>query len=284
MRQPIPPQLLARIVAETLREDLGTGDVTTNAIVSEDLNAWGEIRCRTRIVVAGVEAAVRAFRLLDPDLQVEFAAADGDSLEPHARLLEVRGRARALLSAERTALNFLGWLSGIATLTRRYVEAAAPHSVAISDTRKTTPTLRILEKYAVAVGGGLNHRFGLWDAVLIKDNHVDLAGGVRAAMARLRETTGLRTPVEVEVRSMEELRDAIESGAEAVLLDNFAPGALAEAAALARGKTLIEFSGGVRLEMIPQLAAMGVDRISIGALTHSAPAADLTMRITTCTT
>lgn len=276
---PLPAHLLARVVAEALREDLGPGDVTTQAVVPAALRGTGEILARDRTIVAGIDAAAMAFRLLDPEAVLETDTADGREVRAGGRILSITGRAGALLTAERTALNFLGRLCGIATLTRRYVEAALPHHPAIADTRKTTPTLRLLEKHAVAAGGGANHRMGLWDAILIKDNHVDLAGGVRAAIERARAgAPGMA--VEIEVRDHAELEQALEAGAEAVLLDNFDHADLAGAVARARGRALIEVSGGVTLERIPALAALGVDRISIGGLTHSAPAADLTMRIT----
>ena len=277
----VQPHLLARIVVEALAEDLGPGDATSEAIVPTDLQARGEIRSRNPVVAAGVDVAVRTFRALDEQVQVVEAANDGDLIPAGGSLLAVVGKARALLSAERTALNFLGRLSGIATLTRRFVEAAAPHRPAIADTRKTTPGLRLLEKCAVTAGGGVNHRLGLWDAILIKDNHIDLAGGVKAALgsARACNPAGLR--IEVEVRSLVELEEALEAGADEVLLDNFPLDDLAVAVEKSRGRAVVEVSGGVTLESIPRIAALGVDRISIGALTHSAPAADLTMRIRT---
>jgi len=279
----LPPHLLARLVAEALHEDLGPGDLTTRSIVPEGMEGAAVIRTRAPVVVAGAGIAILVFRRLDPELVVCARAEEGASLPAGASVLELRGRARALLSGERTALNLLGRLSGIATLTRRFIEAAAPHRPEISDTRKTTPTLRVVEKYAVAAAGGVNHRFGLWDAILIKDNHVDLAGGVRQAIERARAgAEGMQ--VEVEVRDLRELREALQAGADAVLLDNFPPASLAEAVNLARGKAKLEVSGGVTLETIPSIAALGVDRISIGALTHSAASADLTMRITTCRT
>ncbi len=277
----VPRHVLAGVVFEALREDLGPGDVTSESVVPEDLRARAEVRARAAVVVAGIDAALLAFRCLDPGVQVFFAARDGDDIADGGLLLDVGGRARALLSAERTALNFLARLSGVATLTRRFVTAAAPHRAAIADTRKTTPTLRALEKYAVAVGGGANHRLGLWDAVLIKDNHVELAGSVRAAVERARRVVQGRLPVEVEVRNLEELEEAIEAGADAVLLDNFDLPELASTVRRARGRAFIEVSGGVRIETVQEIAALGVDRISIGALTHSAPAADLTMRVAT---
>jgi nicotinate-nucleotide pyrophosphorylase (carboxylating) len=282
--KPVPRHLLRRLAAEALLEDLGPGDATTTAVIPAGLRARGEILARRPLVASGVDVAAACFLILDPEAEIVFAAREGDAVAAGGRLLEVKGRARALLSAERAALNFLGRLGGIATLTRRYVEAAGTGRAAIFDTRKTTPGMRALEKRAVAAGGGANHRSGLWDAVLIKDNHVDLAGGIGRAVARAREGTGGRLPVEVEVRSLAELREALEAGADAVLLDNFTPRALAEAVSAARGRALVEVSGGVGLDSVREIAALGVDRISVGALTHSAPAADLTMRITTWTT
>jgi nicotinate-nucleotide pyrophosphorylase (carboxylating) len=282
--EPVPRHLLARVVADTLREDLGPGDVTTEAVIDGELSARAEIRARSEMVLAGLDAAILCFRTLDPEVEAVPAARDGEVIPREGIVLRLSGRARALLSGERSALNFLGRLSGIATLTNRYVEAARPHTVAITDTRKTTPTLRALEKYAVAMGNGTNHRFGLWDAILIKDNHVDLAGGVPAAVTRAREASPASLPVEVEVRSLDELQEALEAGADAVLLDNFSLESLESAVRMARGRALLEVSGGVRLDSIGTIAAMGVDRISIGALTHSATAADLTMRMKTWTT
>jgi len=274
--------VLARIVDEALLEDLGPGDVTTDSIVPGETLGTAEIRARESVVAAGAEAAALVFRRLDPGV-LATGAEDGARIEPGGLVMEIKGRARALLTGERTALNLLGRLCGIATMTRRYVDAAragASRPPEIADTRKTTPGLRLLEKGAVAAGGGVNHRFGLWDAVLIKDNHVDLAGGIREAIRRAREGAGAR-PIEVEVRSLAELSEALEARAEMVLLDNFTPEALSEAAGLARGRAKIEVSGGVTLEKIPAIAALGVDRISVGALTHSVACADLTMRITT---
>jgi nicotinate-nucleotide pyrophosphorylase (carboxylating) len=274
----VPLHLLARLVAEALQEDLGPGDVTTSSIVPGDWRAAGRIRTRGAIVVSGIDAALATFRRLDPGLRVMSAVADGSRVAPGGLLLEVEGPAAALLSGERTALNFLGRLCGIATLTRTFVDAAAPHPAAIADTRKTTPGLRLLEKRAVTAGGGTNHRFGLWDALLIKDNHVDLAGGITAAIARARQGSPGR-PVEVEVRSAAELEEALTAGVEAVLLDNFGRADLAAAVRRVAGRALVEVSGGVKAEDVREIAALGVDRISVGALTHSAPAADLTMEI-----
>jgi len=280
----LPPHLLARAVAEALQEDIGPGDVTTAAIVPDGLAARGEILSRGSIVVAGLEAAAATFRQLDPACRVDLASSDGEKVGPGGMLLSVEGSARALLSGERTALNFLGRLCGIATLTNAFVRAAGSSGTVISDTRKTTPGLRALEKHAVAAGGGTNHRLGLWDALLIKDNHVDLAGGVAHAIALARAEATRPGPVEVEIRDLAELEEALRAGAEAVLLDNFSASDLREAAARARGRTLVEVSGGVKLDQVAGIAALGVSRISVGALTHSAPSADLTMRISRMTT
>lgn len=275
----IPPHLIAGLVREALAEDIGPGDVTTDSCVPGDLRAEATIEARQDLAVAGIAPAIECFRQMDPALSLLHAASDGDALSRGGRLLVVAGRARALLAAERTALNFLAHLSGVATLTRRCVEAVGAHHAAVADTRKTTPTLRLLEKEAVRAGGGASHRAGLWDAVLIKDNHIDLAGGVRAAVERVRDATRGEIPIETEVRSLEELDEALAAGADAVLLDNFTPDDMRSAVERVRGRALVEISGGVRLETIPGIAALGVDRISIGALTHSAPAADLTMRM-----
>jgi nicotinate-nucleotide pyrophosphorylase (carboxylating) len=277
----IPPHLISRVAAEALMEDLGPGDVTTESIVPADLRGMAEIVTREPVVASGADVAVAAFVRLDPGCRVEMAAEEGARIASGGDLLRVAGRARALLSGERTALNFLGRLCGIATYTSRFVEACNGRRIEIADTRKTTPTLRLLEKRAVAAGGGANHRMGLYDAFLIKDNHVDVAGGIANAIARARAGSPPGTPVEVEVRSLSELDEALECGAEAVLIDNMSGEQLREAVGRVRGRALVEVSGGVRLEAVPMIAALGVERISIGAITHSVPAADLTMRIKT---
>lgn len=279
----IPSHILARFVAESMLEDLGPGDITTSAIVPEETRARGEIRAREPIILAGIDAAILGFRLLDPSVEILEAQEDGSRLPADSLALRIAGSARALLSGERTALNILGRLSGIATMTGLFVDAAGGHPVRVSDTRKTTPTLRLFEKYAVAVGGGENHRFGLYDAILIKNNHVDLAGGIAAAVRSAREKAGGDRSLEVEVRSQAELDEALQAGADAVLLDNFDMRELEAAVGKARGKALVEVSGGIRLDSVAAIAALGVDRISVGALTHSAPSANLNMRMTTWT-
>jgi nicotinate-nucleotide pyrophosphorylase (carboxylating) len=279
----IPPHLIARVVREALDEDIGPGDVTTDAIVPEGAKAHAVITTRTPIVVSGVAVALAAFSSLDPGVAVSTCAPEGGSLPAGATLLEVGGKARALLTAERTAMNFLAHLSGVATFTRRCVDAAeraaAGRRIEVSDTRKTTPNLRLLEKMAVSSGGGANHRQGLWDACLIKDNHIAMAGGIEAAVTLARRASGAETKVATEVRDLEELELAIKAGTDAVLLDNFPNTLIREAIAMVAGRVMIEVSGGVTLESLPELASLGVDRISMGSLTHSAPSADLTMRI-----
>jgi nicotinate-nucleotide pyrophosphorylase (carboxylating) len=264
------------VVRAALREDLGdAGDVTSNAVIAPDARLRAAFVARAAGCLAGVDAALYAVRVLDPDAACSALLRDGADLEPGSRIATVAGNARAILAAERTALNLLSRLSGIATLTRAYVRAAAPHRAAIVDTRKTTPGLRALEKYAVRAGGGANHRFGLYDAVLIKDNHVAVAGGVGAAVRAARAHTGHLVKIEVEVDTLSQLAEGLDAGADAVLLDNMTPPQLAEAVRVTGGRARLEASGGVALERIAEIAATGVDLISVGRLTHSAPALDI---------
>jgi nicotinate-nucleotide pyrophosphorylase (carboxylating) len=259
-----------------LLEDLGrAGDLTTDAVVADDRRATGALVARRPLRVAGLDVAAFAFRLLDAAVQVEVKRGDGSDAAAGEGLATVAGRARALLSAERVALNFLGRLSGVATATRDVVAAVAGTKARIVSTRKTTPGLRALENYAVRVGGGSNHRFGLDDAVLIKDNHRELAGGVKEAVRRARAAVGHMVKLEVEVDTLEQLREALDAGAEAVLLDNMPLETLQQAVALARGRALTEASGGITPANVREVALTGVDVISLGWLTHSAPAADV---------
>jgi nicotinate-nucleotide pyrophosphorylase (carboxylating) len=228
-------------------------------------------------VVAGLEVAAEAFRQLDPAVDVTLSRHDGDSCRAGEEIAEIVGSAAALLSAERVALNFLQRLSGIATRTRRFVDAAGGRIIVL-DTRKTTPTLRTLEKYAVRAGGGTNHRVGLYDAVLIKDNHIRLAGGVRAAIAKVRSAQP-DMQVEIEAQSLDQVDEALDGGADVVLVDNMSAAEAREAVSRARGRAKIELSGGVTLERMPELAATGADWVSVGALTHSAPAVDISFEI-----
>jgi nicotinate-nucleotide pyrophosphorylase (carboxylating) len=270
--------VVERAVWAALAEDVGEGDVTTDATVDADAVGTAELVTRAPGVVSGLSAAEAVFRALDPDIRFERLVDDGDALAGPGAVARVSGSQRAILTGERAALNFLGRLSGIATLTRRYVDAVAGTGVAILDTRKTTPGLRALEKQAVASGGGRNHRFGLDDGVLVKDNHLRAAGSVSNAVERLRATTNL--PIEVECDTLEQVEEALAAGADAILLDNMSVDELRAAVELARGRARLEASGGVTLDTVRAVAETGVDEISIGALTHSAPALDVSLELT----
>jgi len=274
------PFLYERVIRRALEEDLGgAGDITTDAIVNPDRRASGNIVARARGCVAGLQIAAAAFRLLDPSVEIDERVADGAEVEPGRVLAAVRGPARPILSAERTALNLLGRLSGIATATRALVTAVAGHRAHIVCTRKTTPGLRALEKYAVRAGGGANHRFGLDDAVLIKDNHRAIAGGIVPALEAVRRHVGHMVKIEVEVDTIDQLEAALGAGADAVLLDNMTLPDLARAVALSRGRAVTEASGGITLETAREVAATGVDLISVGWITHSAPQLDVALDI-----
>ncbi|MBA2259889.1 MAG: carboxylating nicotinate-nucleotide diphosphorylase [Acidobacteria bacterium] len=260
-----------------LEEDLGGGDITTEATVAPELRARGIILAKSDCVIAGLDVAAEAFRQLDPGVTFTVHKPDGSRCAPGETVADVRGYAGAMLTAERTALNFLQRLSGIATLTRRFVDAAGGR-ITVLDTRKTTPGLRALEKYAVRAGGGTNHRFGLEDGILIKDNHIRLAGGVEAAMARMK-AADLRLPIEIEAQSLDQVDAALAAGASIILLDNLSLEETCEAVRRIAGRAKVEISGGVTFERMPELAATGADYVSIGALTHSAPAADLSFEL-----
>jgi nicotinate-nucleotide pyrophosphorylase (carboxylating) len=265
------------LVRRALAEDIGQGDITTEGTVVSEERARATLLAKSRCVVAGLDVAIEAFRQLDAAVEVHVHVRDGSACEPGEMIADIRGRATALLTAERTALNFLQRLSGIATLTRQFVEAAGGR-ITVLDTRKTTPLLRALEKYAVRAGGGTNHRFGLYDGILIKDNHVRLAGGVGAAVQRMREAND-DLPVEVEAQSLAEVDAAVASGADIVLLDNLSTAEIVAAVAKCRGRARTEISGGVTLARMRELAGTGADYVSIGALTHSAPSADLSLEL-----
>jgi nicotinate-nucleotide pyrophosphorylase (carboxylating) len=275
--EPLDPATYRDLVKRALLEDLGRGDLTTAVTVPAERAARGAILVRSACVVAGLAVAAEVFVQRDHAARFIARHRDGDACGPGTIVAEVEGRARCLLEAERTALNFLQRLSGIATLARCYVEAAAGR-VIVLDTRKTTPTLRALEKYAVRAGGAMNHRMGLDTAVLIKENHARLAGGIGAAVARVRaKATGM--PIEVEAESLAEVDLALEAGADMILLDNLTLEETREAVRRCRGRARTEISGGVTLEQIPVLADLGADFVSVGALTHSAPAADLSFEL-----
>jgi nicotinate-nucleotide pyrophosphorylase (carboxylating) len=261
------------LVRRALAEDVGRGDITTAGTIDGSRRVHGVVLAKCRCIVAGLDIATETFRQLDPSIEVKVRHGDGSLCSPGMTVAEITGRADALLIGERTALNFMQRLSGVATLTRQFVDAAADR-ITVLDTRKTTPLMRVLEKYAVRAGGGTNHRLGLDDGILIKDNHVRLAGGVATAVQRMREANKT-LPIEVEAQSLCEVDTALEAGADIVLLDNLSTADIIEAVGKCRGKARTEISGGVTLARMPELAATGADYVSIGALTHSAPAADL---------
>jgi nicotinate-nucleotide pyrophosphorylase (carboxylating) len=294
------------LVRRALDEDIGAGDATTAATIPARALARAHILARQTLVCAGLPIAEGIFQALDPEMRVTFPHNDGSFVDPGAEIVQIKGNARAILTCERTALNFLAHLCGIATLTRRFVEQLAGTKTRIRDTRKTTPGLRALEKYAVKTGGGSNHRFGLYDAILLKENHIALAGGIKAALDKAHtyvspkapppraasaydaagldpEVVGPRPlPVQIEVRDPKELREALGAGAEAVLLDNMTPERAAECVAIARGiraECVIEISGGITLENARAYAQAGPDFLSSGMLTHSAPAANLSLLV-----
>ncbi|MES1176001.1 MAG: carboxylating nicotinate-nucleotide diphosphorylase [Myxococcales bacterium] len=275
-----PSCLIDQLVDLALSEDLAGGDVTTDATVTPDDRAIARAVAHSALVVCGGDVFARVFYRVDPGVRVERRIADGARAKPDDVLWIAEGATRSLLMAERTALNFAQRMSGVATLTRRYVDALPSGTVTrIVDTRKTTPGLRFLERYAVRTGGGHNHRDNLGSAVLIKDNHIVAAGGVREALDRARKHAPHTSRLEIEVESLEMLDEALEAGADIVMLDNFAPDQIAIAVEHAHGRALVEVSGGITIERIPALAAAGVDVISVGALTHSAPAADIGLDI-----
>ena len=267
-----------RIVLAALAEDIGAGDVTTDATIPADAVGVADLLVKEAGVVCGVRVAETTFRALDPDIRFEALASDGDVVDPPAVVARISGSERAILTGERVALNFLGRLSGIATLTRRYVDAIEGTGASVLDTRKTTPGLRELEKYAVACGGGRNHRFGLDDAVLVKDNHLRAAGSVSAAVELVRAATAL--PIEVECDTLDQVAEALAVGVDAILLDNMSLDQLREAVALTGGRARLEASGGVTLDTIRAIAETGVDEISVGALTHSARSLDVSLELT----
>jgi nicotinate-nucleotide pyrophosphorylase (carboxylating) len=276
----LPPLLYEPLIRRALEEDLGrAGDLTSDAILPPDLNAEAAIVARKAGRIAGLEVSASTFRILDPSVEIELRTQDGRDAAAGETLALVRGPARSLLTAERTALNLLGRLCGVATTTRDLVALVSPHGTRIVCTRKTTPGLRALEKYAVKAGGGSNHRFGLDDAVLIKDNHVALAGGIRPAVERARAYVGHLVKIEVEVDSLDQLREALDLGVDVVLLDNMSLETLREAVSLAKGKALTEASGGITPQTAPAVAATGVDMISVGWLTHSSPALDVALDV-----
>jgi nicotinate-nucleotide pyrophosphorylase (carboxylating) len=268
-----------RLIDLALEEDIGSGDITTNHLVSPETPGMATVIAKQTLVVAGLSVARCVFERLDGSVGFQPGVNDGDLVTPGTVLVTIQGRLAALLTAERTALNFLQRLCGIATQVRNYMKLLANASVRLVDTRKTTPGWRVLEKYAVRVGGAANHRMGLFDGVLIKDNHIAACGGIAAAVARIRAQISHLTKIEVEASTLDEVRQALAAGADVIMLDNMDLPAIAESTAIIDGRALVEVSGMVTAERIQALAATGVDLISVGALTHSARAVDLSMII-----
>jgi len=277
MRDVFP--ILDRIIRQALEEDLGPGDVTTDAVVDAHISGVALLIAREELVLAGMPVFERVFHVLDKDVTCEAFYSDGATVPSETRVCLLKGRLVSILKGERTALNFLQRMSGIATLTRRYVEAVQPSQVKILDTRKTVPGLRVLDKYAVRAGGGSNHRFGLADGVLIKDNHIAAAGSISKAVALAKKNAPHTLKIEVEVEDLAGVKEACQAGADVILLDNMQPPQLTQAVQFIQGKAMIEASGGITLDTVCQVAATGVDMISVGELTHSPPAVDLSLEI-----
>lgn len=274
----LPPEIVD-CLKRALAEDIGAGDVTTISIVSSDAVLRGEILAKNTGVVAGLELARAVFVLLDAGINFSASSRDGAQVTSGTTLASVSGSARALLTGERTALNFLGRMSGIATLTRQFVDAVAGTSAKILDTRKTAPGLRLIDKLAVRLGGGENHRIGLFDMVLIKDNHIDFAGSITAAVERVR-AAGTNLEIEVEARTLEHVKEALDLNVDRILLDNMSPDVMREAVDLNGGRARLEASGNVSLDNVRKIAETGVDFISVGALTHSAKVFDVSLNWT----
>lgn len=268
-----------RIILQALEEDLGAGDLTTDGIIGPEVYGTAVLETREPIVLAGLDVFKRSFTILDSKLEFETYCSDGEKAPKGRIIARVTGAMRTILKGERTALNFIQRMSGIATMTQKYVAAAANDRVKILDTRKTAPGLRSFDKYAVRMGGGYNHRKGLYDGILIKDNHIAVAGSIEKSVRLARKTAPHTIKVEVEVEDLKGLEEAIRAGADVVLLDNMSAGVMKKAVELVRGRVLTEASGGITIENIKEIAATGVDMISVGALTHSVQAVDLSLEI-----
>ncbi len=271
---------IENLIEDALREDLGHGDITSLSIVSRGTKAEACIVTHENIILAGNFIPELLYRKLDPEIKITCYYDDGDHINSGSEIIRISGDAASILMGERVCLNFLQRLSGIATYTAKFAEKIKGFPVKILDTRKTTPLLRKLEKYAVRMGGGYNHRMGLFDGILIKDNHIKIAGGVKEAIRRVRKKDiNPLLKIEVEVRNLDELKDAIDGGADIVMLDNMGIDEIKKAVSIAKGRVMIEVSGRITLENIRDIASLGVDFISVGAITHSAPSADLSMEI-----
>lgn len=270
---------LEEIVRRALAEDIGTGDITTAAIVDEGQQGRAILLAREKLLLAGISVFSRVFQILSADMTFEYYFQDGQEIPAGATVCLLKGAVDAILKGERTALNFLQRMSGIATLTRQYVEQAASEEIRVVDTRKTAPGLRILDKYSVKMGNGNNHRFGLYDGILIKDNHIVAAGSISRAVVLARNSAPHTIKVEVEVEDLAGVKEALRAGADIILLDNMSPDTMKEAVQIIRGRALVEASGGIHLENIRAIARTGVDIISVGALTHSPRAADFSLEL-----
>ncbi len=270
---------IQELIEIALNEDIGTGDITTDNLVGSDHKGTGTITAKEPLVIAGLDVAGQVFKYLDPNMILKPAYKDGENSKSGETLIEVEGKLRALLYGERTALNFLQRLSGIATYVRSYVNELGNKSVRLVDTRKTTPGWRALEKYAVRMGGAYNHRMGLYDAVLIKDNHIAVCGGISKAIERIRNNVSHLEKIEVEVSDLAGVKEAINAGADVIMLDNMDIGQIKEAVEFINGKAIVEVSGGITKSDLNQLADTGIDIISVGTLTHSARCVDISMRI-----
>ena len=270
-----------KLIADALAEDIGSGDITTDNLVAPDQTGTAVILAKESMVLAGLSVAIQVFESLDPTLVMESRYADGADLAAGDQILALRGRLGPLLHGERTALNFLQRMSGIATHVRAYAAAVSDHPVRLVDTRKTVPGWRVLEKYAVRIGGAANHRMGLYDGVLIKDNHIAACGGIAKAVARVRANISHLVKIEVEVGTQAEVAEALRAGADVIMLDNMNLDEIRRAIVKINRRAIVEISGNVSLEKLPELARTGVDIISVGALTHQARSVDISMRITT---
>jgi len=271
--------LIDKIIEQALLEDIGTGDITTEFIIPSNLKAKGIIKTSEEGVVAGLDIICLVFKKLDPEICFQSKIKDGKNILPGEVLAKITGSARTILKGERVALNFLQRMSGIATITSKFCQEVKDLPVRIVDTRKTTPGLRILEKYAVRMGGGYNHRFGLYDAVLIKDNHIAAAGGIKSAVNSVRKQISHTVNIEVEVENLSQLQEALEMKVDIIMLDNMNLETVKEAVKMVKGEVLIEASGGITLEKVRKIAQTGVDLISVGALTHSVKSLDISMEI-----
>lgn len=268
-----------KLIRLALEEDIGSGDVTTDALIEPGRMARAVISAKESLVLAGLQIAQEVFTTLDPAVSFDTTCQDSDRVETGDEILTARGKLQALLLGERTALNFLQRLSGIATLTRKYVDRVAGSNVRLTDTRKTTPGWRRLEKYAVRAGGGYNHRLGLYDGILIKDNHIVACGGISEAVAMVRNSRPHLLRIEVEVSDLNQVKEALENSVDIIMLDNMDLNDIHKAVRIVGGRALVEVSGGVTFDTLPEIADTGVDIISIGALTHSARAVDISMRV-----